>query len=113
MTLDATIPLQPGLKSWRSYWPALWLLLILALVAAVRIRLLSLPLERDEGEYAYAGQLMLEGVPPYRMAYNMKMPGTYASYALIMAVFGQSVAGIRLGFMLVNFGAIVLLYFVG
>jgi hypothetical protein len=101
------------MKSWRNHWPALWLLLILVLVAAVRLRLLSIPLERDEGEYAYAGQLMLEGVPPYRLAYNMKMPGTYAAYALIMAVFGQSSAGIRLGFMLVNFGAIVLLYFVG
>jgi hypothetical protein len=96
-----------------NHWPALWLLLILVLVAVVRIRLLSMPLERDEGEYAYAGQLMLEGEPPYRLVYNMKMPGTYAAYALIMAVFGQSIAGIHLGFMLVNFGAIVLLYFVG
>jgi hypothetical protein len=101
--------MNPG----RNHWPALWLLLILVLVAAVRVRLLSMPLERDEGEYAYAGQLMLEGEPPYRLAYNMKMPGIYAAYALIMAVFGQSSAGIHLGFMLVNFGAIVLLYFVG
>jgi 4-amino-4-deoxy-L-arabinose transferase-like glycosyltransferase len=101
------------MKSWRNHWPALWLLLILALVAVVRIRLLSVPLERDEGEYAYAGQLMLEGVPPYRLIYNMKMPGIYAAYALIMAVFGQSTTGIRLGFILVNFGAIVLMYFVG
>jgi len=113
MTPDATMPLQPGLKSWRRYWPALWLLLILALVAVVRIRLLSLPLERDEGEYAYAGQLMLEGEPPYRLIYNMKMPGIYAAYALIMAVFGQGTGGIRFGFMLVNFGAIVLMYFLG
>jgi len=101
------------MKSWRNHWPALWLLLILALVAAVRIHLLSLPLERDEGEYAYAGQLMLAGEPPYRLIYNMKMPGIYAAYALIMAVFGQSGAGIHLGFMLVNFGAIILMYFVG
>ena len=85
------------MKSWRNHWPALWLLLILALVAVVRIRLLSMPLERDEGEYAYAGQLMLEGEPPYRLIYNMKMPGTYAAYAWIMAVFGQSAAGIHLG----------------
>jgi 4-amino-4-deoxy-L-arabinose transferase-like glycosyltransferase len=101
------------MKSRRDHWPALWLLLILALVAAVRIRLLPIPLERDEGEYAYAGQLMLEGEPPYKLIYNMKMPGIYAAYALIMAVFGQSTTGIRLGFMLVNFGAIVLMYFVG
>ena len=95
-----------------SYWPALWLLLILGLVAFVRIRLLSLSLERDEGEYAYAGQLILEGEPPYKLIYNMKMPGIYAAYALIMAVFGQTPAGVHLGFMLVNFGAIVLIYFV-
>jgi 4-amino-4-deoxy-L-arabinose transferase-like glycosyltransferase len=101
------------MKSWRNHWPALWLLLILAFVAVVRIRMLSVPLERDEGEYAYAGQLMLEGEPPYKLIYNMKMPGIYAAYALIMAVFGQSAPGIRLGFMLVNFGAIVLMYFVG
>jgi 4-amino-4-deoxy-L-arabinose transferase-like glycosyltransferase len=113
MTPGSTLAPQPRLKSWRDHWPALWLLLILALVAAVRIRLLSVPLERDEGEYAYAGQLMLEGVPPYQLIYNMKMPGIYAAYALIMAMFGQSATGIHLGFMLVNFGAIVLLYFVG
>jgi hypothetical protein len=101
------------MKSCRNHGPALWLLLILVLVAVVRIRQLSMPLERDEGEYAYAGQLMLEGEPPYRLVYNMKMPGIYAAYALIMEVFGQSIAGIHWGFMLVNFGAIVLLYFVG
>jgi hypothetical protein len=101
------------MRSWRNHWPALWLLLILVVVEMVRVRLLSIPLERDEGEFAYAGQLMLQGVPPYQLVYNMKMPGIYAAYALIMAVFGQSIEGIHLGFMLVNFGAIVLLYFVG
>jgi 4-amino-4-deoxy-L-arabinose transferase-like glycosyltransferase len=101
------------MKSWRKYWPALWLLLILAVVAVVRVRLLSLPLERDEGEFACAGQLILEGVGPYQLIYNMKMPGIYAAYALMMALFGQSSEGIHLGFMLVNFGAIVLLYWVG
>jgi uncharacterized membrane protein YuzA (DUF378 family) len=115
----STMATAPALVSqtragWRrNWWPALGLLLILALVAAVRMRLRSLPLERDEGEYAYAGQLMLEGVPPYQLIYNMKMPGIYAAYALIMAVFGQSAAGIRLGFMLVNMAAIVLMYFLG
>jgi len=104
---------EPRSTSWRSYWPALWILLVLTLVAAERLRLLSVPLERDEGEYAYAGQLMLQGEPPYKLAYNMKMPGIYAAYALIMAVFGQTTEGIRLGFMFINFGAIVLMYFLG
>ena len=69
----------------------------LVIVTAVRLRLLNLPLERDEGEYAYAGQLMLQGIPPYELAYNMKFPGTYAAYAVIMALFGQTPAGIHFG----------------
>jgi len=35
-------------------------------VGFIRLRLLDLPLERDEGEYAYAGQLILQGTPPYQ-----------------------------------------------
>ncbi len=54
-------------------------------------------LERDEGEYAYAGQLILNGLKPYQEAYNMKFPGTYAMYALIMSIAGQSVEAIRWG----------------
>ena len=56
--------------------------IVFTLVAAIRIRLLGIPLERDEGEYAYAGQLILQGIPPYKLVYNMKFPGTYAAYAL-------------------------------
>ena len=56
--------------------------IVFTLVVAIRIRLLGIPLERDEGEYAYAGQLILQGIPPYKLAYNMKFPGTYAAYAV-------------------------------
>jgi 4-amino-4-deoxy-L-arabinose transferase-like glycosyltransferase len=93
-----------------------WLLLavfVFGLVIAIRIRLLEIPLERDEGEYAYAGQLMLQGIPPYQLAYNMKFPGVYAAYALIMSIFGQTIAGIHFGFLLVNVATIALIFFVG
>ena len=92
-----------------------WLLVGLAVlfVLVVRVRLRELPLERDEGEYAYAGQLILQGVPPYKEVYNMKLPGTYAAYAVIMAVFGQSPSGIRLGLALVNAASIVLVFRLG
>src|SRR5882672_11118609 len=82
-------------------------------VLAVRMRLRDMPLERDEGEYAYAGQLILQGVPPYKEAYNMKLPGTYAAYAVIMAVFGQSPSGIHLGVALVNAASVVLVFLIG
>jgi len=83
----------------QRHWKWWFTLAVLALVAAVRIRLLNMPLERDEGEYAYAGQLMLQGIPPYQLAYNMKFPGTYAAYAFIMGLFGQTPAGIHFGVM--------------
>jgi hypothetical protein len=77
-------------------------LLVLLFVGFIRVRLLNLPLERDEGEYAYAGQLILQGIPPYELAYNMKLPGTYYAYALGMALFGQTTSGIHLTLLLVN-----------
>ena len=94
--------------AWRSAF-----LLALLLAVSVRVRLLDIPLERDEGEYAYAGQLMLDGIPPYAEAYNMKLPGTYAAYALIEAVFGQTIAGIHLGLLVVNAATSVLVFFLG
>ncbi len=98
-----------------------WVRLIaLALILAVfpimlfsRLRLRETPLERDEGEYAYAGQLILQGIPPYSLACNMKLPGTYAAYAVIMAVFGQTMSGIRLGLLLANAATALLLYLLG
>jgi len=92
-----------------------WVVVLLVMLAAglLRLRLLDLPLERDEGEYAYAGQLLLQGIPPYRLACNMKLPGTYAAYAALMAVFGQSIAAIHFGLLLVNCASILLVYLLG
>ena len=93
-----------------KYWP--WVILTMAgmLTAAIRFRLLEMPLERDEGEFAYIGQLILQGIPPYLEAVNMKLPGIYAVYALIMAIFGQTIAGIHLGLLIANLIAVVLLF---
>ncbi len=77
-------------------WGLVGLLLAMLLFAAIRWRLRDMPLERDEGEYAYAGQLMLQGIPPYQVAYNMKLPGTYVAYAVIMKIFGQTVPAFEL-----------------
>jgi 4-amino-4-deoxy-L-arabinose transferase-like glycosyltransferase len=99
-------------KLLRSGW---WTLAVIAfgLIIAIRIRLLGIPLERDEGEYAYAGQLILQGIPPYQLVYNMKFPGTYAAYAVLMSIFGQTTTGIHLGLLLVNTATIVLIFFLG
>jgi len=94
---------------------AWWVLatIVFALVVAIRIRLLGIPLERDEGEYAYSGQLILQGIPPYKLAYNMKFPGSYVAYALVMSIFGQTIQAIHLGLLLVNVATIALIFFIG
>ena len=79
----------------------------------IRLRLLDFPLERDEGEYAYAGQLILQGTPPYQECYNMKWPGTYVAYALIMALFGETATGIHLGVLFVCLASAWLVFLVG
>lgn len=94
----------------KATWSWIALGVIVLAVAAIRIRLLQIPLERDEGEFAYMGQLMLQGIPPYKLAYNMKYPGIYAAYALMMGIFGQTIAGVHIGLLLVSSTSIVLMF---
>ena len=67
-----------------------------------------MPLERDEGEYAYLGQLILRGEWPYVAAHNMKLPGIYYAYAAILALLGQTDVAIRVALVVVNAATIVL-----
>lgn len=92
------------------YW--LFLGIIILLVVCIRTRLLEIPLERDEGEYAYCGQLVLQMVPPFKAVYTLKLPGTCFAYSLIMLLFGQTIKGIHLGLLLVNCLSIILLFLI-
>jgi hypothetical protein len=97
VTTDDGFParlLKPGS---RSGWISI-LLLAALLFAWVRAPLVSVPLERDEGEYAYIAQRALEGDVPYRDAFDQKPPGVFVAYAAAFLVFGESVEGIH-GFM--------------
>jgi 4-amino-4-deoxy-L-arabinose transferase-like glycosyltransferase len=94
---------------------ASWLLIAVALLLVfyVRVRLLDMPLERDEGEHAYSAQLMLQGIPPWKLSYNMKPPGTDAYYAVFMSIFGQTTAAIHLGLLAANCATILLIALLG
>lgn len=94
-------------------WTAGLLLLILAVVTVIRVHRLGVPLERDEGEYAYAAQLILDGVPPYSGAYNMKLPGIYVAYAMVVRVFGATPSGIHTGLLLVNLATLLATFALG
>lgn len=100
----------PQSSSNRWSWGVVAVLIVTSLV---RWHRLELPLERDEGEYAYAGQLILRGEPPYAGAYNMKLPGIYLAYAAILGLFGETVRGVHLGLLLVNLASIVLVFRIG
>ena len=46
-------------------WGYAILILTILFFAAIRYRLRDVPLERDEGEFAYIGQIILRGIPPF------------------------------------------------
>ena len=88
------------------------LLLIIVFFAFIRYRLRAMPLERDEGEYAYGGQLILQGVPLYDLVYTVKLPGTHAAYAVLLALLGQSQGRIHVALIFVNAATTLLVFFV-
>lgn len=53
-----------------------------ALFVVLRWNNYDAPLIRDEGEYAYAAQLLIQGAAPYEHAFIQKPPGVIYSYAL-------------------------------
>ena len=58
-----------------SAGPRLVALAVCLVAVFVRLRLIDVPLDRDEGEYALTAWLLTQGVPPYLAAYTMKLPG--------------------------------------
>lgn len=97
-------------RPWFRHWPWAALVLILLAMAALRWRLLDIPLNRDEGEPAYIAQLLLQRVAPYAEAYSMRPPGIYAAYALILALFGPTHVGVHLGLLATSAGSQVLVF---
>jgi len=74
-----------------------WILLAAAIAfAALRAPYLSVPLERDEGEYAYVAWRMLEGEVPYRDAFDQKPPGVFLAYLGAFGLLGRSTEAIHL-----------------
>jgi len=62
----------------------------------LQLPFLSVPLERDEGEYAYIARLLLHGGVPYRDAFNQKPPVIFLLYGISFLLFGESIEAIHL-----------------
>lgn len=80
---------------------------VLALALLLRAAGADVPLERDEGEYAYIAWQWLEGVVPYVEPFDQKPPAVFAAYALILATLGDSPSAIHWGAQLQLLGALL------
>jgi hypothetical protein len=99
-----------GTRPAAAVWAWCALAAVLLGAGAIRVRLLEVPLERDEGEYAYIAQLMREGVPPYVEAYSMKLPGVPAAYAVALWLLGPTASAVHLTLLVVNAITTVLVF---
>ncbi len=87
---------------------------ILGLTCFVRFRFLGVPLERDEGEYAYmAWQLLLSGTLPYTETISLKLPGIHFVYVIILAIFGETPSSIHLALLFTNIVTSFLIFLLG
>lgn len=94
----------------KDRWLCTSLIAVILLAFAIRVHLASMPLERDEGEYGYIAQRMLQGIPPYKSGYTVKFPGTHVAYAVILKAFGQTDTAIRWGLIVVNALTMIFIY---
>ncbi len=70
----------------------------LILIAGVILGSASLlyPFGRDQGIYAYAGQMLLQGKIDYKYVFDLKPPGVHFVFALGQLIFGKSMMGMRM-----------------
>lgn len=86
---------------------------LLAVTLLVRLPDLGMPLERDEGEYAYAAQDIARGGMPYRDSFCQKPPVVFFWYLGGIVLFGQSVEAIHLAMVAAAAAAALGLYYLG
>jgi 4-amino-4-deoxy-L-arabinose transferase-like glycosyltransferase len=68
---------------------------LIVIVAAVRAPLLSIPLERDEGEYAYIAWRLGHNELPYRDWFDQKPPAVFLVYRVALSLPFESVCAIH------------------
>ena len=69
------------------------ILIFAAVIGSVSV---TYPFGRDQGIYAYAGKMLLEGKIDYKYVFDLKPPGVHFSFALGQLVFGKSMLSMRL-----------------
>ncbi len=98
---DARTTTQPAAVSW-----LVWLG-ILVVYIWLRVPLLEVPLDRDEGAFAVVGQAILHGDLPYRDIFDHKPPGLFYLFASALFVFPSTAVGLHLFLLIWNLGTLV------
>ena len=111
----ATVPVQPTKPAAvpsRPFpeWAIIGILFVLTIL--LRWQYLEIPLERDESVYYYLGKTALEGGRPYYDFYEMKPPGLFYSYALLVGIFGYSGLGPHLALLFVSLSNTLFTYLI-
>lgn len=78
----------------------------------IRSNFWEIAMERDEGIYIYFGKLILQGKIPYNDFYEIRFPGIFYMYALIVSIFGYSAKGVAIGFTVVNAISALVIFFI-
>jgi 4-amino-4-deoxy-L-arabinose transferase-like glycosyltransferase len=82
-------------KTATAKWIWFSLALVCVVTALVRIPLLPIPFERDEGEYAYIGWRLDYGELPYRDWFDQKPPGVFWVYRLALMLPGNPIVAVH------------------
>ncbi|MBT3515551.1 MAG: hypothetical protein HN474_09580 [Nitrospina sp.] len=104
---------QSGKGIFIKYWDSIALFTILLIIAILRFSFLEVPLERDEGAYAYIAKLLLDEIPPYTQAYSLYFPGIFIIYALTFLVFGQTIFAIHFCLLIASLLTIIFIFLIG
>ncbi len=98
-----------------AFTPNRWVYLVLIFGWALLLRapIAHIPLDRDEGEYAYIAQRSLIGEIPYKTSFDQKPPVTFVIYALIERFIGTTPAAIHWATQIYTLGTLALVFFLG
>ncbi len=87
------------------------LAIVLLLIFIIRKNYFNIPFERDEGSYAYAGKIILDGAIPFTDIGSQRLDGVFYAYSVLVWIFGYSIKAIHIAFLLINLASAVMIFF--
>jgi hypothetical protein len=87
------------------------LAIVLVMIILIRINFLEIPFERDEGSYAYAGKIILNGAVPFTDIGSQRLDGVFYAYAIVVAIFGYTLKSLHIAFLVINLASTTMLFF--